>query len=377
MSGDGGKVARIDLEALTANVAQARDLARGRELIAVVKADAYGHGVVPIARSLLAAGCTRLAVLSVAEAAELREAAVAAPILVLAGVEDAREAERAAALHLTPVLHHRGMVRLLAQAAEGAGVGLRVHVEIDTGMRRMGVSAEKADAFLEEVAACRGLELEGVFTHFACADDPDPAVSLEQLACFRRVLEAAESRRIRPPVIHIANSAGLLSGKPIADALPEATAVRPGLLLYGVRPARQLGREVRLRPVMSLRARVAQVRELRPGDAVGYGAEFRADRATRVATLSIGYADGIPWSLGGRGRVVIRGRSHPIVGRVSMDYIGVDVGDDPVGIGDEAVLFGIDELPVEEVAELAGTIPYELLVRVGKRVPHEVVNAGV
>ncbi len=377
MSGTRPSLARIDLAAVRANAAEARSLAQGRDLIAVVKADAYGHGAVPVARALLEVGCERLAVLNVSEAAELRGAAVAAPILVLAGVHDLQEAERTVALHLTPVLHHGRALALVEAAARRARTPLRVHVEVDTGMRRMGVPAEEADRFLAQVAACPALELEGVFTHLACADDPDLTASLEQLGRFRRVLEAARQRGVRPSMVHAANSAALLAGKKLAEALPESTAVRPGLMLYGVRPAAHLGREGQLHPVMSLRTRVAQLQSVGPGQAVGYGGEFRAGSATRVATLAIGYADGVPWSTGGRGRVWIGGRLHPIVGRVSMDYISVEVGTHPVEIGDEAVVFGEGRLSVEDAAAAAGTIAYELLARVGRRVPREFVNVPV
>jgi alanine racemase len=363
--------ARIDLAAVRANAAEAQRLAGGRDVIAVVKADAYGHGAVPVGRALLEAGCERLAVLTVAEAAELREAAVAVPLLVLGGVHDAREAERAVALRLTCVVHHEEGLRLLAAAARRSGGRARIHLEVDTGMRRMGVPAELAPDFALAAGAEPRVEIEGVFTHLARADEADLRPSLEQLRSFRAVLELLASRGIRPPVVHVANSAGLLAGKRIEDALPEATAVRPGLMLYGVRPAPHLG-QARLVPAMTLATRVVAVRDLRRGDRVGYGGTFRARRATRVATLALGYADGVPWSAAGRGAVWLAGARRQIAGRVSMDYLGVEAGDAPVAVGDEAIVFGRGAegaLPVEEAADAAATIAYELLVRVGSRVP--------
>ena len=377
--------ATIDLDALRANLALATDLAGEREVIAVVKADAYGHGAVIVARALADAGCRRLAVLTVPEAAVLREAGVRLPVLVLAGARDAYEVEAAVALGLTPVLHdEEGLLRLSA-AARTAEAPVAVHVEVDTGMHRMGIPAEAAVPLLSEVAQSDRLALEGVFSHFARADEPDLEPCLEQLARFRAVLAEARHLGVQPPLVHVDNSAALLSGKPLSEALPEATAVRPGLMLYGVRPAPHLHGE--LRPVMTLRASVLAVREVPAGGGVGYGATWQAPATgSRVATLSLGYADGVPWTTANRGAVWLAGARRPIVGRVSMDSICVDVGlEAAVAPGDEAVLFGAIEnagetpqsLPVEEAAEAAGTLHYELLVRVGARVPRVTRSTGL
>ncbi len=360
--------ATIHLAAIRANFALARRLAGAREVIAVVKADAYGHGAVPVARTLVEAGCRRLAVASFFEAAVLREAGVGIPILVLGGVP--AQAEQALVLGLTPVVHHPGDLAAASRAARASGRRWSVQVEIDTGMRRMGVAPEEAAGLIEAVAREPALQLEGVFTHFARADEPDLAPSLEQLSVFRGVLRQARARDIEPGLVHAAQSAGLLAGGPLDAALPEAGAVRIGLLLYGVRPAPHLGDG--LAPAMTLSARVVQVRQLRDGDAVGYAALWRARRPTRIATLALGYADGLPISASNRGHVWLRGRRLPLVGRVSMDYVAVDAGDTPVAIGDEAIVFGAEAhgaLPVEEAAVAAQTLPYELLVRVGARVP--------
>jgi alanine racemase len=361
--------ATIRLDAIRANFDVAKRRAAGRAVIAVVKADAYGHGAVPAARALLQAGCARFAVATLDEAVALRQAGVDLPILLMGGVHGAAGAEAVVAHRLTPVVHHRGHVGLLAQAARGEP--LPVQVEVDTGMRRMGVAPEQAVAVLEAVRDEASLVLEGVYTHFARADEPELAPTLEQIAGFGRVLRAARARGVEPGEVHVAQSAGLLAGKVLADALPEVAAVRPGLMLYGVRPAPHI--EGELQPAMTLATRVVQLRELRRGDAVGYAALFRARRATRVATLPLGYADGMPVAASNRAQVlIIRGRRLPVVGRVSMDFVGVDVGDTPVGIGDEAIIFGEgqgDRISVEEAAEAAGTISYELLARVGSRVP--------
>jgi alanine racemase len=372
--------ARIDLAALAHNYAEAQRLAEGRQVIAVVKADAYGHGAVPVARRLVAAGCTRLAVATVTEAAELRAAAVRVPLLVLGGIHDAAEADDAAALDLVPVIQHAGHVTLLARAARERGGQLAVELEVDTGMARMGVPPEDVAALAASIAREEALALEGVYTHLAGADEADLASSRRQLALFREVLAGLRSRGLAPARAHVANSAGLMAGAELAGALPpDVNAVRPGLMLYGVQPTAERAGVAALRPVMSLRTRVANVRHVRRGDAVGYGATFRAKQRGRIATLPIGYADGVPWSLGNRGHVLLRGRKLRIAGRVSMDLLTLDVGELPLEIGDPVLVFGQDggdRLPVEELAEAAGTIPYELLVRVGRRVPR-VLEDGV
>ena len=376
MKGERPTLASIDLAALAHNFAEAERLAAGREVIAVVKADAYGHGAVPVARRLVAAGCRRLAVATVAEAAELRAAAVRVPILVLGGVHDAAEADDAVALELVPVIHHGGHVTLLARAARERGRPLAVELEVDTGMARMGVPPEDVAALAAVFARDGALRLEGLYTHLACADEADLGSARRQLALFGEVVAGLRARGLAPERVHVANSAGLVASAELGAAIPAAVnAVRPGILLYGVQPCSTRASEAALRPVMSLRTRVANVRHVRRGDPVGYGATFRAKQRGRIATLPVGYADGVPWSLGNRGQVLLRGRKVPIAGRISMDLVTLDVGELPVEIGDPVVIFGEsaaperDCLPVEEQAEAAGTLPYELLVRVGSRVP--------
>ncbi len=366
--------ATIHLSAIRANFALAQTRSAGRDPIAVIKADAYGHGSVRVAQALTQAGCSRFAVATVSEAETLRDSGVREPILVLGGVSGSEEAHAAVAREVVPVIHHEGHLEWLAAAAADREAPLPVHVEIDTGMHRMGVPFEQGVKLLAEVEAEPALTLEGAYTHFARADEVDPAPSLEQLASFRRALAAAG---VAPACIHAANSAAILSGDSIWDAMPEQTATRPGLMLFGATPASHLG--AGLQPAMTLESRVVAVRSVREGESVGYSGEFRAVADTRVATLAIGYADGVPISASGRGAVVIGGRRLPIAGRVSMDYIGIDIGSVPVEIGDRAILFGPSEAPdgtdsseeklsVEQAARAANTIPYELMVRVGQRV---------
>lgn len=387
MSAPPGPVAQIDLAALRGNFALARRLAGGRDVIAVVKADAYGHGALAVTRALVGAGCARFAVARVAEAVALRDAGIAAQLLVLGGCQDAAEAEAAVAHGLVPVLHDAGGAERLAAAARARGKRADAHLEIDTGMRRAGPGPEAALTLARSIRDEPALALAGVFTHFARADEPDLAPSRAQLRAFRRFLaEARDAGPVSPSglCVHVANSAALLVGDALAAELPEATAVRPGILLYGISPFAPPARaEAPLRPVLRLVTRVVDVHAVETGDAVGYGGTYRAPRATRIATLAIGYADGVPWSLANRGSVLVRGRPCAIVGRISMDLVTVDAGALPVERGDEAVLIGeqagaegVARRSVEELAADAGTLAYELVSRLGPRVARIVRDEG-
>jgi alanine racemase len=362
--------AAIDLAALAQNFARLRVRAGGRALIAVVKADAYGHGAEAVVRRLVREGCECFAVACVAEAAALRRAGIGAPLLLLGGVGGPAEARDAIALAAQPVVHGAEQAAWLEAAARVLGGRARVHVEIDTGMRRFGVSAGDAPALLARIAASPHLALGGVSTHFARADEVDLAPTRAQLASFRAALAAARTAGVDPGRVHVANSAGLLSAGLAGDDLLEGDAVRPGLALYGVAPAPHLA-DPGLAPVMTLRTEVAAVRPVAPGEGVGYGHAWRAPRSGWVATLPIGYADGVPWSGARRGEVVVGGVRRTLAGRVSMDCITVWTGGEPARVGEEAVVFGAGDVAarVEDWADAAGTIAYELLVRIGARVP--------
>ena len=368
--------ALVDLAALRANLAELRRLAGGRDVIAVVKADAYGHGAPAVARALVADGVTRLAVMSAGEAAELRAAGVRASILLLGGLERPEDAAAIAELDATAVVQHVDQIAPLAAAGARRGTPIAVQVEVDTGMSRMGIPAGEAIAALERIAAQGGLRLDGVYTHPARADETELGSVREQLARFARVLGEARARGIATGLVHVANSAALLAAGDLAAALPpEVNAVRPGIALYGVRSAAHFATP--LRPVMTLRGRVVNVRRVAAGDPVGYGSTWRAARATSVATVALGYADGVPWSLGGSGgEMGLGSRRVPIVGRISMDLTTLDAGGAPVALGDTAVAFGDGGPTVEEMAARAGTIPWEILVRVGRRVGRRTVGEG-
>ena len=365
-------MAWIDRGALAHNARRALALAEGRAVIGVVKADGYGHGAETVARGLLAQGVPRLAVVSIAEGAALRRAGIGAPILLLGGARSAAAMERAVKLSLTPVLQDEADFEL-ARTFGRPDAPLAVEVELDTGMARMGAAPAAAEALLARVLDAPQLALAGVFTHLARADAADPAPGRAQCEAFARPLGAVLEASDTSPGLHVVNSAGLLRRAELESGLVETTAVRPGLLLYGISPfADRAAAALDLEPVMTLAARVVAVRRIGPGDSVGYGSEWRAERETTIATLPIGYADGIPRAAWPAGRIHLAGRLRPIAGRVSMDSVCVELGDDPVAVGDVATVFGRtpqgERIPIEDFAAACGTIGYEIAVGVGARV---------
>jgi alanine racemase len=359
----------IDLGAVRDNVAALVAFAAPAQVLAVVKADGYGHGAVPIARAALDAGAAWLGVALVEEGVELRDAGIDAPILVLS--EPSPDAAPTVVEHqLTSVVYTAGGIDALAKAAAGRGGGERpgVHLKIDTGMHRVGAAPDQAVELARRVDQSDELVLEGVLTHFAIADEPDDPYTSEQLARFHTVLEDLDTAGLRPPLVHAANSAGLL-------AFPEAhfDLVRAGIAIYGIPPAPVLAGRAVLRPVLSLKARVSYVKTLAAGDRLSYGLRYRVERASRIATVPIGYADGVPRNLAAvGGEVVVGGRRRPVAGTVTMDQLMVDVGDDEVAVGDEVVLIGRQgdaEVTAQEWADRLGTIAYEIVCGIGPRAP--------
>jgi alanine racemase len=354
--------ATVDLDALQHNVRALAGRARA-PVMAVVKADAYGHGAVPVARAALAAGAACLGVGTPDEALDLRAAGVDARILILGPTAPAW-LERVAAAGCEVTVGGVGDIAAVGRLS--GQVRPRVHIEVDTGMTRGGTTLA---ALPEAVAAAAraGVEVAGVSTHLACADDPDPAATRAQLA---RFAEAVRLVRTRFPsaLAHAAASAGLLG---VPDAALDL--VRPGIALYGVPPAPHLN--AGLRPVMAVRSRVARALRVPAGTPVSYGATYRTSTATTIVTVPVGYADGYPRQLSGRGVMVLDGRRYPVAGRVCMDSTMLDVGDAAVRQGDEVLVFG-EALPAAEVAAAAGTIAYELLCRVGPRVPRVYLRGG-
>lgn len=363
-------VACIDLEALRGNFAAVRArLPAAVSVMAVVKADGYGHAARLVAPVLVSAGADMLGVATVEEGVELREMGIAAPIVVLAGALRA-EADVAVACRLSVAVVDAAMARDLA-----AGLGERplpVHLKLDTGMSRLGVREEALGGFLDVLKSLPQLRVEGVFSHFADADDASGEYADRQLGRFREQVERVRGMGFQPRWIHLANSVATLGRSDTHGNL-----VRPGIILYGVVPGGAAAGP--WRPVMHLRTRVWQVKEIPADTPVSYGLTFAVRRRSRIAVLPIGYADGYPRALSNRGEVLVRGRRAPVIGRICMDLTMVDVTDLPgVAAGDEVVLWGRQgeaELPVGEVAGWHDTISYELLTRVGKRVPRVPLSA--
>ncbi|MDR7433925.1 MAG: alanine racemase [Armatimonadota bacterium] len=356
--------AEVDLGAIRGNVqALCALLGPGTKLLAVVKANGYGHGAVEVAKACLQAGASWLGVAIPEEALSLREAGISAPILIL-GYMPPQAAEAVVDAELSAAVFSEQVAQALSRASRKLGKPARVHLKVDTGMGRLGVSPEGIRDFVRRIRQLPGLLIEGVFTHFATADEEDLSYCRQQLERFYQVLEVLEGEGLPISLRHAANSAATLS-------LPEShlDMVRVGLALYGIPPAIHLNGKVPLKPAMALKGRVAFVKRVPPGTSISYGRTYTTRRETVVATIPIGYADGYPRSLSNRGYVLLKNRRLPVIGRVCMDHFMVDATEvAPVEEGEEVMLFG-PGLPVEEVAEWAGTIPYEILTGVSSRVP--------
>lgn len=360
--------AEVDLDAIRHNAGLLAALAAPAALCVVVKADAYGHGMVPVAQAAIEAGATWLAVAVVEEGADLRAAGVTAPVLLLS--EPPPEAMAAAlSARLTPTLYTRAGVEAAAAAAAAGRSRVGVHLKVDTGMHRVGAGPEEAVAVARAIVGSRSLRLSGLWTHLAVADDPDQDdFTALQLERFEGVRDRLSSAGIRPDLLHAANSAGTITHPASRYEL-----VRCGIAVYGHPPSQALEGAVELRPALSLRARVSLVKEVGPGERLSYGRRYATTGPTAVATVPLGYADGVPRRLSAvGGTVLVGGHRRPIAGTVTMDQILVDCGPGaPVSVGDEVVLIGrqgAEEITAEEWAHQLDTISYEILCGIGPRV---------
>lgn len=368
--------AEIDLGALTRNHATLRAAAPGVDVLAVVKADAYGHGAVPVSRALEAAGVRFLGVALVEEGLALREAGLRSDILVLGGAYDGGW-ETLLEHRMIPVVFRPEHLGALEAAARARGTTARAHLKVDTGMGRLGVLPGDVPAFLEAARACRRVELEGLCSHFANADLADAALTGLQVSRFRTALGQMRAAGFEPRWRHLSNSAGLLALPEARDGV-EMNLARPGLALYGLVPAPWLRPSRTLEPVLSWKTAVVHLKAVPAGTPVSYGSTWTAPRPSRIATLPVGYADGWSRLLSNRGAVLVRGRRAPIVGRVCMDLCMVDVTDVPgAEVGDEVVLLGTQGAETQDAHQLAalqGTIAYDVLCAIGARVPRVVVG---
>jgi alanine racemase len=332
----------------------------------IVKANAYGHGLVEVGRHLVRVGATSLGVAFLEEAVALRQAGVTVPILVMGGIFGAQ----------IPVFLRHGLtmtassldkLRQIDEAARDMGVTAKVHLKIDTGMERIGVHYYSAQGLLERASDCGHVAVEGIYSHFANADAADLTSARLQLTRFLDVLQWYDKHGAATPVRHIANSGAILQ-------LPEShlDLVRPGILLYGVYPSSEVRRTIAVRPALSWKSRVVYFKVVAPGHPVSYGSTWQSDHPVRVVTVPVGYGDGYFRALSNVGQVIIRGRKYRVAGRVCMDQVMVNIAWDTAYNGDEVVLLGADgseAITCEDLAGWAGTIPYEVLTNINTRVP--------
>jgi alanine racemase len=358
--------ADIDLDALSHNLAVIRRRAgAGTRVMLVVKADAYGHGAVATAHHAVRCGISALGVGSSAEALELRSAGIRLPILVLGTIID-DEASDCLRNDIHIALHSNDRRDMIQRLAKGLGVRAKVHLNIDTGMGRLGVLPHRALELLREIRGSSHLELSGLMTHISAPDGARAASTHDQQRLFEGVLKQGREERLLQGWIHMANSCAVFT-----DLRPRYDTVRPGISAYGILSSDMPGSDD-LKPAMSLLSQVVFMKDIPADYAVGYSSTWRSERPTRIATLPVGYNDGVSWRLGNKGEVIVRGCRAPIVGRVSMDYTTIDVGHIPgVKVGDVVTLIGTDgaeTISAEELARKADTIAYEITCAVGKRV---------
>jgi alanine racemase len=362
--------AEIDLDAVAHNVRRLAARAAPARLWAVVKANAYGHGAVAVGRAALAAGASGLCVVCLDEAEELRRAGLDAPLLVLGNTQPS-DARRAVALGVRLTVGAPALLEALSVAARDAGATVPVHLEIETGLTRHGILPDDAVALAQRARALPGILVEGLFTHFAAAEECDQRFTRRQFEVLREV----SARLPWIPLRHCSASASVLMDREMA-----LDVVRAGLSLYGYRPAPWCGTEEELVPVMSLRSRIARVLEVERGATVGYGRTWAATRPSRIALVMCGYGDGYRRGFGNRAHAIVRGRRAPVVGRVAMDMCMVDVtAVAGVQVGDVATLLGRDgeeRVDADELATIADTISWEILTGVSARVPRLYLRGG-
>lgn len=365
-------VADVDLDAIASNVDAIRSRANA-DLIAVVKADAYGHGAQAVSETCFEAGAVMVAVAAVEEGLALREGGVNGPIMVLLGATDSSEIAHAIAQDLVLVVWDVDRARAVSEAATALRRTARVHFKVDTGLTRLGAPVPEAPARYRAIAGLPHIEVEGIFTHFATADDRDTSNDRAQLQRFHEVLG---SLRERPRLVHAAASAGVAAFGPI-DGM---NAVRVGLSVYGLHAAPHLAPSLQLRPALTWHSRVHRIANVPKGTGVSYGHEYRLPRDGRIATVPVGYGDGLPRIAGERGTVLLRGQRVPFAGRICMDLVMLDVTDvDGAREGDEVTLIGAQagtRQTAEDLAEACGTINYEIVTGIRRRVPRRYFRGG-
>ncbi len=359
----------IDQGALAHNVRQLKQiLSPQTELMAVVKADAYGHGAIRVAEIALRAGASWLAIATLGEGIELREAGITAPILILGATNTSEEVKAIAHWQLQPTLCNSQHALVFSKTMVALGETLPVHLKLDTGMSRLGTPWNQARSFVELVQHLPNLQIASIYSHLATADDPDPTVIGQQHQRFRQAIAEIKDLGITSPRLHLANSAATLSDRALHYDL-----VRVGLAIYGLYPSPHLRSAIDLKPVLQVKARVTQVKTIPPGTGVSYGHQFVSEGELRLAVVGIGYADGVPRNLSNRLKVLIRGQLVPQIGAITMDQLMLDVSAIPdVQVGEVVTLIGKDgdlEISADDWAASLGTISWEILCGFKHRLP--------
>jgi len=368
--------AEIDLDAFEENFRKIKALVRpGTMITGVIKADAYGHGAVEIGKALLELGVDRFAVATLSEALQLRKVFKEVPILIL-GYTPTYAADDVIENNIIQTMYNVDEAGIFSERAEESGKKLKVHIKIDSGMSRLGFQAnEDSVDKIMKISKLPNIEIEGMFTHFAVADEVDKSYTYSQYGKYKFMVDSLKARGLEIPVKHVSNSAAIMD-------LPEMNMdmVRAGIILYGLYPSDEVIKErIALKQVMSLKAEISHVKELEAGRGVSYGLKYVTPGKRKIATIPIGYADGYTRMLSGKAEVLVNGEKVPVVGRICMDQCLIDVTGTDVKIGDEVILFGSDgtnTITIDEVASKLGTINYEITCMISKRIPREYTRGG-
>lgn len=366
----------VDLDAIAHNVRIIKQVVgKNTKIIAVVKANAYGHGAIEVSETLLENGVTMLGVGVIEEGIVLREAGIKAPILIC-GLTMNDQIEPLVMYNLTATVCQLKTIQTLSRIASKNKKRARVHIKIDTGMGRLGIPTTDTLNFVKKISQMKNIEIEGIFTHFAATNEEDRNYTKKQFEKYKKALLELERERINIPLKHVANSAAILNSSSF-----HLNAVRPGIIIYGLFPWPETKRTVQLRPAAEFKTKIVFLKEVPAGKSIGYGRTYSTTKPTRIATLPVGYADGYSWLLSNNGEVLVRGERAPIIGKICMDLCMIDVTHiEGVQIGDEVVLWGKQGsrmVSVQEIAQRTGNIVYEVICMVDKeRVPKVFIKNG-
>lgn len=366
----------VNLDAIAHNVRRIKQIiGENTQIIAVVKANAYGHGAIEVSETLLENGVTMLGVGVIEEGIVLREANIKAPILIC-GLTTNDQIESLVTYNLTATVCNLKAIKILSRIASKKKKEARVHIKIDTGMGRLGIPSEDTLNFVKIINQMKNIEIEGIFTHFAATNEENGIYTRKQFEKYKKALLELEKEKINIPLKHVANSAAILN-----SSCFHLNAVRPGIIIYGLFPSPKTKQAVQLKPAAELKTKIVFLKEIPAGKNIGYGGTYTTTKPTRIATLPVGYADGYSWLLSNNGEVLVRGERAPIIGRICMDLCMIDVTHiEGVQIGDEVVLWGkqgSEMVSVEEVAQKIGNIVYEVICMVDKeRVPKVFIKNG-